>query len=149
MGRIGRTKPPGIGVPLAAAPCAALLSGCGGAEEKADPADQDRFLGRYVTLLNAAEEPGPAGLLRGHPNGGDDARARIAAYGGQDRDVTWQRTSEFPDVRSVRLTGTSGDRKRPVAVVETVNREDGHWSLTPRDGVAPKPPGAADATRPR
>ncbi|MFI9120173.1 hypothetical protein ACIGW0_12375 [Streptomyces bikiniensis] len=149
MEGIGRTKPPGIGVPLAAALCAALLSGCGGAEEKPDLADQDRFLGRYVTLLNASDESGPADLLRGHPNGGGDARARIAAYGGQDWDVTWQRTSEFPDVRSVRLTGTSGDLKRPVAVVETVDREDGHWSLTPLDGVVPKPPGAADATRPK
>ncbi|AVH95727.1 hypothetical protein GCM10010497_05170 [Streptomyces cinereoruber] len=151
MGRTRGTKPLGIGVPVAAAAalCAALLSGCGGTEEKPDLADQDRFLGRYVSLLNASDEPGLADLLRGHPNGGDDARARIAAYGGQDWDVTWKRTSEFPDVWSVRLTGTAGDRKRPVEVVETVNREDGHWSLTPLDGVVPKPSGAADTTRPK
>ncbi|MER7912815.1 hypothetical protein [Streptomyces sp. NPDC096068] len=149
MGRTRRTKPFGIGVPVAAVLCAALLAGCGGAEEKPDLADQDRFLGRYVELLNASDEPGLAGLLAAHPHGGDDARARIERYGGQDWDVTWKRTSEFPDVWSVRLTGTAGERRRPVAVVETVSREDGHWLLTPLDGVVPKPSGAADTARPR
>ncbi|MFJ3534406.1 hypothetical protein ACIPQA_02945 [Streptomyces sp. NPDC090109] len=153
MGRAKRTKPfgtgTGVGLPVAAALCAGLLSGCGGAQEKPDLADQDRFLGRYVTLLNTSDEAGLADLLDAHPHGRDDARARIEEYGGQDWDVTWKRTSEFPDVWSVRLTGTAGERKRPVAVVETVSREDGHWLLTPLDGVVPKPSGAADTARPR
>ncbi|MFH9606145.1 hypothetical protein [Streptomyces sp. NPDC017448] len=144
MGRRSR-----IGVLGATALCALLLSACGGEEKKADLADQDRFLGRYVSLLNEADEAGLADLLDDHPHGEEDARARIEAYGGQEWDVTWNRSSEFPDVWRVRLTGTAGAKDRPVKVLETVSWEDGHWLLTPLDGVVPKPPDAAETAPPR
>ncbi|MBT2489410.1 hypothetical protein J7E96_12935 [Streptomyces sp. ISL-96] len=137
-----------LGALCAAVLCAGLLSACGGSEKKADLADQDRFLREYVNLLNKADEDGLAGLLDDHPHGKEDAHARIAAYGGQEWDVTWNRTSDFPDVWKVRLTGTAGADRRPVKVVETVSWEDEHWLLTPLDGVVTKPPNAADTTPP-
>ncbi|MET9519403.1 hypothetical protein [Streptomyces sp. NPDC002994] len=137
-----------LGALSAAVLCAGLLSACGGAEKKADLADQDRFLKEYVNLLNTADEDGLADLLDDHPHGKDDARARIKAYGGQEWNVTWNRTSDFQDVWQVRLTGTAGADRRPVKVVETVSWEDEHWLLTPLDGVVPKPPNAAETTPP-
>ncbi|MEU1280208.1 hypothetical protein [Streptomyces sp. NPDC005805] len=132
--------------------CAALvLAACGGGgegAEKADLADQDRFLTEYVQLLNASDEAGLADLLDGHPDGEDDAKARLRAYGGQGWDVTWSRNSEFQDVWQVRLTGQAAAGGRDVSVTETVSWEDGQWHLAPMDGVVPKPSGAAGTAPP-
>ncbi|MEV7613368.1 hypothetical protein [Streptomyces sp. NPDC089799] len=128
--------------------CAAALTACGGGDAKADLADQDRFLRSYVSLLNASDETGLAGLLDDHPDGKEDAAARIKRYGGQGWDVHWTRTSDFPNVWHVRLTGTAKAANRPVRVDETVSWEDEHWLLTPLEGVGKKPSNAADTTPP-
>ncbi|MEV8535268.1 hypothetical protein [Streptomyces sp. NPDC051211] len=147
--RGGRRLSSRIAAGVAASLCAALIAACGGGgDEKADLADQDRFLRSYVALLNRSDEAGLADLLDDHPYGKADASARIKKYGGQDWDVAWTRTSEFPDVWTVRLTGTAKAAQRPVEVSETVSWEDEHWLLTPLEGVVPKPSGAADTTPP-
>ncbi|MEU6488381.1 hypothetical protein [Streptomyces sp. NPDC046887] len=117
--------PLGVG---AAMLCLGLLTACGGdAEQKADLAD----------------------LLDDHPYGEADARARIKTCGGQGWDVTWSRSSEFPNIWSVRLKGTSGADDRAVSVEETVGWEKGRWVLAPVEGVVPQPSNAAETTRPR
>ncbi|MFG2295454.1 hypothetical protein [Streptomyces sp. NPDC048603] len=128
--------------------CAALATACGGGDAKADLADQDRFLRSYVSLLNASDEAGLAELLDDHPDGKADASARIKQYGGQGWEVGWTRTSEFPNVWHVRLSGKAKTANRPVEVNETVSWEDEHWLLTPLEGVGKKPPNAADTTPP-
>nr|WP_149826423.1 DUF6177 family protein [Streptomyces tailanensis] len=77
-----------------------------------------------------------------------DARARGKAYGGQDWDVRWSRTSEFEGVWSVDLTGTARAEDRPVRLTETITWEDEHWVVAPLPGVVPKPSNAADTEPP-
>ncbi|MCX5407289.1 hypothetical protein OHA37_25920 [Streptomyces sp. NBC_00335] len=127
--------------------CAALLSGCGGGDGP-DLADQDRFFRDYVRVLNASDQDGLARLLDAHPHGAQDAKARIAAYGGRDWDVSWSRTSEFSNMWKVTLSGTAGTDRAPVRVTETVTREGENWVMAPLDGVVPRPSGAADTTPP-
>lgn len=110
--------------------------------------DQDRFLHDYVELLNESDETGLARLLDAHPQGDKDARARVKAYGGQDWDVRWSRTSEFEAVWSVDLTGTARAEGRPVRLTETITWEDEHWVMAPLPGVVPKPSNAADTEPP-
>ncbi|MGW1881174.1 hypothetical protein [Streptomyces sp. NPDC001970] len=136
-----------------AAFCVILLSACGGggsadASKSPDLADQDRFLREYVEFLNESDEDGLARLLDAHPKGSEDARARIQAYGGQDWDVRWNRTSEFAGVWKVEMAGTAGAENRSVRVTETVTWEDEHWVMTPLPGVVPTPSNAAGTTPP-
>ncbi|MFZ3497579.1 hypothetical protein ACODT5_30875 [Streptomyces sp. 5.8] len=131
--------------------CAALLSGCGSGDGSGggpDLADQDRFLREYVRVLNDSDQDGLARLLDAHPAGAQDAKARIAAYGGRDWDVSWSRTSEFSGVWRVTLSGTAGTDRAPVRVTETVTWEDEHWVMAPLNGVVPTPSNAADTTPP-
>jgi hypothetical protein len=129
--------------------CAVLLTACGGgpgsATTKPDAADQDRFLREYVQLLNASDEDGLAALLQNHPRGSADAEARIRAYGGQDWDVRWTRSSDFAGVWKVDITGTAGVKHRPVRihVTETITWENEQWVMAPLPGVVPTPPDAA------
>jgi hypothetical protein len=117
---------------LLAAGCALLLTACGsGAPPPADLAEQDRFLRDYVRFLNASDEGGLARLLDAHPQGARDAKARIAAYGGQDWDVRWSRTSDFAGVWKVEVTGTARAGHRPVQVSETIVWEDARWVMAP------------------
>jgi hypothetical protein len=135
---------------LGAALGVVLVTACGGgAERPADLAEQDRFLRDYVRLLNASDEDGLARLLDAHPQGARDARARIAAYGGQDWDVRWRRSSDFADVWRVDMTGTARDGRAPVRVSETVTWEDERWGMAPLPGVVPTPPNAASTDRPQ
>ncbi|MGW2561112.1 hypothetical protein ACWCXB_18045 [Streptomyces sp. NPDC001514] len=136
-----------------AALCAILLSACGGSgggddSRAPDLADQDRFLREYVEYLNESDEAGLERLLGAHPKGSEDARARIKAYGGQDWDVRWNRTSEFAGVWNVEMTGTARADNRSVQVTETVAWEDEHWVMTPLPGVVPTPSNAAGTTPP-
>ncbi len=108
----------------------------------------DPFLVTYVQLLNDSDESGLVRHLSAHPHGGEDAKARITAYGGQRWRVKWTRASEFPGFWNVRLRGSRDPGAAPVDVTELLAREDGEWSLTPMDGVVPEPDGAADTTRP-
>ncbi|MFE2043765.1 hypothetical protein ACFXAZ_23105 [Streptomyces sp. NPDC059477] len=137
---------------LIAVLCTVLVGACsggGGTEAKSpDLADQDRFLREYVDFLNESDESGLAGLLDAHPEGDEDARARIAAYGGQEWDVHWSRASEFEGVWTVDLTGTAHTENRPVRVTETVAWEDGNWVMAPMPGVAPTPSNAAGTQPP-
>lgn len=131
--------------------CAALLSGCGGGDGSGggpDLADQDRFLREYVRVLNDSDQDGLARLLDAHPAGAQDAKARIAAYGWKDWDVSWSRASEFSGVWRVTLSGTAGTDRAPVRVTETVTGEDEHWVMAPLTGVVPTPSNAADTTPP-
>jgi hypothetical protein len=131
--------------------CAVALTACGGGDGEGgspDMADQDRFLSDYVKFLNESDESGLARLLDAHPQGSKDARARIKAYGGQDWDVRWSRTSEFAEVWRVDLTGTARAEDRPVRVTETVVWEDEHWVMAPLPGVVPKPSNAAGTEPP-
>ena len=132
--------------------CAVLLTACGGgdssASAKPDLADQDRFLHDYVRFLNTSDEDGLAGLLDAHPQGSKDARARIKAYGAQDWDVRWTRTSDFEGVWKVDMTGTAGTKHRPIRVTETITWEKAHWVMTPLPGVVPTPPDAAGTEPP-
>lgn len=131
--------------------CVALLSACGGdgdASKSPSMADQDRFLRKYVESLNTSDEPALSRLLDAHPQGAKDARARIKAYGGQDWDVRWDRTSEFAGVWKVDMTGTARAKNRPVQVTETVTWEDKHWVLAPLPGVVPTPSNAAGTEPP-
>jgi hypothetical protein len=132
--------------------CAVLLTACGSedgsASAKPDLADQDRFLHDYVRFLNTSDEDGLAGLLDAHPQGSKDARARIKAYGGQDWDVRWTRTSDFEGVWKVDMTGTAGTKQRPIRVTETITWEKAHWVMTPLPGVVPTPPDAAGTEPP-
>jgi hypothetical protein len=127
--------------------CAVLLTACVGGDDSAsakpDLADQDRFLKDYVQLLNTSDEDGLAGLLDAHPQGSEDARARIKAYGGQDWDVRWTRASDFAGVWKVDITGNAGTKNRPVRVTETIIWEKEHWVMAPLPGVVPTPPNAA------
>lgn len=132
--------------------CALLLTACGGgdaAERKApDMADQDRFLHDYVEFLNESDESGLARHLEAHPQGDEDARARIKAYGGQDWDVRWNRASEFEGVWSVEMTGTAHAGDKPVRVTETMAWENGNWVMAPLPGVVPTPSNAAGTEPP-
>ncbi|CAM5265899.1 hypothetical protein GCM10010329_03000 [Streptomyces spiroverticillatus] len=124
-----------------------LLTSC----TKDDPTSTeglDPFLSTYVQLLNASDEPGLVRHLAAHPSGDKDAAARIAEFGGQGWKVEWTKSSEFPGVWNVKLRGTRTPGSTPVNVSEVVVREDGEWSFAPMPGVVPKPPNAADTTRP-
>lgn len=137
---------------LLAVLCTAVLTACGGgpgaAATSPDLADQDRFLHDYVTSLNESDESGLARLLRAHPQGDRDARARIEAYGGQGWDVRWSRTSEFARVWKVDLVGTARSEDEHVRVTETVTWEDGDWVMSPLPGVVPTPSNAAGTEPP-
>ncbi len=132
--------------------CAVALTACGGgdgsASAKPDLTDQDRFLHDYVRFLNRSDEDGLAGLLDAHPQGSKDARARIKAYGGQDWDVRWTRTSDFEGVWNVDVSGTAGAERRPVHVTETITWEKARWVMSPLPGVVPTPPDAAGTEPP-
>ncbi|MGY3202307.1 hypothetical protein ACVW19_002822 [Streptomyces sp. TE5632] len=132
--------------------CAVALTACGGgdgsASAKPDLADQDRFLHDYVRFLNRSDEDGLAGLLDAHPQGSKDARVRIKAYGGQDWDVRWTRTSDFKDVWKVDVSGTAGAKRRPVRVTETITWEKARWVMAPLPGVVPTPSDAAGTEPP-
>lgn len=129
--------------------CAVLVTSCGNDEAKSpNLADQDRFLRDYVKLLNKSDEAGLARLLDAHPQGDEDARARVKAYGGQGWDVRWSRSSEFADVWSVDLTGTARAEDRPVSLTETITWED-DWVMAPLPGVAPEPSNAANTEPPK
>ncbi|MFF6783405.1 hypothetical protein [Streptomyces sp. NPDC012510] len=125
-----------------------LITSCGDGTKAPDLADQDRFLRAYVELLNESDEAGLARLLGAHPHGDEDARARVKAYGGQDWDVRWSRTSEFANVWSVDLTGTARAGDTPVRLNETITREGEHWTMAPLPGVVPEPSNAADTEPP-
>ncbi|ELS54976.1 hypothetical protein STVIR_4157 [Streptomyces viridochromogenes Tue57] len=132
--------------------CAVLLTACGGGDgaevKPPDLADQDRFLRDYVEFLNESDESGLARLLDAHPQGDKDARARTKAYGGQDWDVRWSRTSEFEGVWRVDMVGTARAEDRPVRLTETVTWENGTWVMAPLPGVVPTPSNAAGTERP-
>ncbi|MDK1476628.1 hypothetical protein QNO07_25030 [Streptomyces sp. 549] len=136
---------------LVAAVCVLLLAACGSSDNGSaapDMADQDRFLREYVQSLNASDEKRLARLLDSHPQGAQDARARVDAYGGQAWDVLWSRTSEFTGVWRIELTGTARAEDRPVEVTETVAWEDERWVMAPLPGVAPIPGNVAGTTPP-
>ncbi|MFJ4688843.1 hypothetical protein [Streptomyces sp. NPDC088789] len=136
---------------LSAVFCTVLISACGGGGSEAkspDLAEQDRFLREYVEFLNESDESGLARLLDAHPEGDEDARARIVAYGGQDWDVRWSRASEFEGVWTVDLTGTARAEGRPVRVTETVAWEEGNWVMAPMPGIVPTPSNAAGTEPP-
>jgi hypothetical protein len=137
---------------LLAVLCAVLLTACGGGDDAEakppDLGDQDRFLHDYVEFLNESDESGLARLLDAHPQGDKDAQARIKAYGGQDWDVRWSRTSEFEGVWRVDMTGTARAEDKPVRVTETVAWEDVDWVMAPLPGVVPTPSNAAGTEPP-
>ncbi|GAB3653967.1 hypothetical protein GCM10027589_12420 [Actinocorallia lasiicapitis] len=124
------------------------LVGCGG-DDTSSPDEKalDRFLGDYVEDLNARDEPALAELLKHHPDGAADAKARIAAYGGQGWQVTWSYRSEFADTYQVTGTGTQASGKN-LDLAETAGWENGHWHLAPLPGVVPRPSDAATSTKP-
>lgn len=133
--------------------CAVLLTACGGERgsetaNSPDLADQDRFLKDYVGFLNASDQDGLARLLDAHPQASRDAHARIKAYGGQDWDVRWTRTSEFERVWTVAVTGTARAEHKPVRVTETITWEDAHWVMAPLPGIVPTPSNAAGTEPP-
>jgi hypothetical protein len=131
---------------VAAAPL--LLTAC---SEQSPTSDEglDPFLTTYVQLLNDSDESGLARHLSTHPYGTEDARVRMAGFGGQGWKVRWTKESEFAGVWSVRLRGSRGPGASPVDVTEVLSHQDGAWMVTPMDGVVPKRSGAADTTRPR
>lgn len=123
------------------------LSGCGDDKSTPDEKALDRFLSEYVEDLNAKDEPALAELLKHHPDGAADAKARIAAYGGRDLRVTWTYKSEFANTYQVTGTGTQSSGKE-LKLSETAGWESSHWHLAPLPGVAPTPSNAASTTKP-
>lgn len=122
-----------------------VLSGCGTEPPPPDPAELDRWLRRYVELLNAGNEDELSRHLDRASTG--EAADRIERYGGQRLTVSRITTdSEFPRVYRVRMEVETGDGQQ-MTMSETAEWDGRRWTLAPLVASA-VPPSAASTDRP-
>jgi hypothetical protein len=128
---------------LALALLATVVGGCSGADESSnpDPATLRGYAEKYVSLLQAKDEPGLRQHLGNDSQAGDAAK-RIAAYGGHGwmlSDVSW--TSLTPKVYalSMMVAGPSGR----TTWRDNVEWTGGRWTMAP---VGASPAGASTET---
>lgn len=114
------------------------LAGC--ADEQPDTADLDRWLRRYVDLLNANELSDLSEHL-GRPGG--DAQERLARFGGRGLSLDQvDITREVPRVYRATMVARTRDGLS-VPMTEVVEWEDGRWHMGPLTAPPPSSPAAA------
>ncbi|XVV07569.1 hypothetical protein ACQPW3_20185 [Actinosynnema sp. CA-248983] len=106
-----------------------VLTACAAEPPAPDTAELERWLRRYVELLNSADEAG----LTAHLNraGTTEAADRIGRHGRRGLVVDGiTSTSEFDRVYRVRIEATAADGQR-VTMDETAEWDGTRWMIAP------------------